>query len=283
MRGLFSSQKPHEKPVTSQNYTWPTRFGHVPMHPLEGRPVDVRPGAFFIGCAQLESRVESTTCSQPAAKELLVTPAHPKLENRIGQSLTGAQIIWESLVREGVEVCFGYPGGAIMPAYDAMIRVPDPPRADPPRAGRLAHGRRVRARLRAGGCLHRDLGTGRHEPGDRHRDGDARLDPDGVHHRAGPVSLDRQRRLPGDRHHGLHDPGHQAQLPGDEAGADRADDPRGVLHRALRSPRPRRGRHHQGCPAAKLHLRMERRGDRPSRLSTRTTLRCRSSSRERST
>jgi acetolactate synthase-1/2/3 large subunit len=38
--------------------------------------------------------------------------------------LTGAQILWESLVREGVEVVFGYPGGAILPAYDAMIDYP---------------------------------------------------------------------------------------------------------------------------------------------------------------
>jgi acetolactate synthase-1/2/3 large subunit len=53
-----------------------------------------------------------------------VTPPHPKLKNRIGESLCGAQIIWEALVREGVEVCFGYPGGAIMPAYDAMIQYP---------------------------------------------------------------------------------------------------------------------------------------------------------------
>jgi len=53
-----------------------------------------------------------------------VTPANPKLKNRIGESLSGANIIWESLVREGVEVCFGYPGGAIMPAYDAMIQYP---------------------------------------------------------------------------------------------------------------------------------------------------------------
>jgi acetolactate synthase-1/2/3 large subunit len=53
-----------------------------------------------------------------------VTPANPKLENRLGESLSGARIIWESLVREGVEVCFGYPGGAIMPAYDAMIEYP---------------------------------------------------------------------------------------------------------------------------------------------------------------
>lgn len=34
---------------------------------------------------------------------------------------TGAEILWECLVREGVEVVFGYPGGAIMPTYDAML------------------------------------------------------------------------------------------------------------------------------------------------------------------
>jgi acetolactate synthase-1/2/3 large subunit len=41
-----------------------------------------------------------------------------------GQRLTGAQIIWDTLVREGTEVVFGYPGGAIMPAYDAMLQYP---------------------------------------------------------------------------------------------------------------------------------------------------------------
>src|SRR6188508_1844723 len=38
--------------------------------------------------------------------------------------LTGAQILWESLVRQGVNVVFGYPGGAILPAYDAMLDYP---------------------------------------------------------------------------------------------------------------------------------------------------------------
>ena len=37
---------------------------------------------------------------------------------------TGAQIIWEALVREGVDTVFGYPGGAILPAYDAMLDYP---------------------------------------------------------------------------------------------------------------------------------------------------------------
>ncbi len=37
---------------------------------------------------------------------------------------TGAQIIWECLVHEGVKTIFGYPGGAIMPAYDALLDFP---------------------------------------------------------------------------------------------------------------------------------------------------------------
>src|ERR687892_250019 len=37
---------------------------------------------------------------------------------------TGAQILWEALVREGVTDVFGYPGGAILPAYDAMLGYP---------------------------------------------------------------------------------------------------------------------------------------------------------------
>lgn len=37
---------------------------------------------------------------------------------------TGAEILMESLIREGVEVIFGVPGGAIMPVYDAMLEYP---------------------------------------------------------------------------------------------------------------------------------------------------------------
>ncbi len=36
----------------------------------------------------------------------------------------GAEILWECLLREGVEVVFGYPGGANMPLYDAMLNYP---------------------------------------------------------------------------------------------------------------------------------------------------------------
>ena len=37
---------------------------------------------------------------------------------------TGAQIVWECLQREGVGTIFGYPGGAILPTYDAMLGYP---------------------------------------------------------------------------------------------------------------------------------------------------------------
>ncbi len=37
---------------------------------------------------------------------------------------TGAQIILETLMRQGVDVVFGYPGGAIMPTYDSLLDYP---------------------------------------------------------------------------------------------------------------------------------------------------------------
>src|SRR6201985_3757918 len=36
--------------------------------------------------------------------------------------LPGSQILWECLEREGVHTIFGYPGGAILPAYDALTK-----------------------------------------------------------------------------------------------------------------------------------------------------------------
>jgi acetolactate synthase-1/2/3 large subunit len=38
--------------------------------------------------------------------------------------LTGSEILWECMVEHGVDVMFGYPGGAIMPAYDALPKYP---------------------------------------------------------------------------------------------------------------------------------------------------------------
>ena len=39
-----------------------------------------------------------------------------------GMTKTGAEIVWECLQREGVKTVFGYPGGAILPTYDALTK-----------------------------------------------------------------------------------------------------------------------------------------------------------------
>jgi acetolactate synthase I/II/III large subunit len=41
-------------------------------------------------------------------------------EQTAGKTMTGASILWECIEREGVKHVFGYPGGAILPAYDAL-------------------------------------------------------------------------------------------------------------------------------------------------------------------
>jgi acetolactate synthase-1/2/3 large subunit len=38
--------------------------------------------------------------------------------------LTGAQILCESLIKEGVEVIFGFPGGKVIPLYDTLMQYP---------------------------------------------------------------------------------------------------------------------------------------------------------------
>ena len=152
---------------------------------------------------------------------------------------TGAQILWEVLVREGVDVVFGYPGGAIMPAYDAMLEYPIHHVLVRHEQG-AAHMADGYARAsRQGRRVRRHVGAGRDEPRHRHRHGDARLDRRSS---ASPgrcsSKLHRQRRLPGDRHHRRHAADHQAQLPRDARRGHRADAARGVLHRALGRPGP---------------------------------------------
>src|ERR1700674_446228 len=44
----------------------------------------------------------------------------PKKTTKTTKTMTGAGILWECLEREGVKHVFGYPGGAILPAYDAL-------------------------------------------------------------------------------------------------------------------------------------------------------------------
>jgi acetolactate synthase I/II/III large subunit len=56
---------------------------------------------------------KSTTNKRPGGS--------PKDGSRWGDRLTGAQSLMRSLEQEGVDVIFGIPGGAILPAYDPLI------------------------------------------------------------------------------------------------------------------------------------------------------------------
>src|SRR5262249_37103257 len=49
-----------------------------------------------------------------------ITSPQPQAASRSRVEMTGAQILWAALEREGVHTVFGYPGGAILPVYDAL-------------------------------------------------------------------------------------------------------------------------------------------------------------------
>lgn len=49
---------------------------------------------------------------------------HRPTQEGEGRELAGSHILCEALVREGVELMYGYPGGAIMPFYDALSAYP---------------------------------------------------------------------------------------------------------------------------------------------------------------
>ncbi len=161
--------------------------------------------------------------------------------------LTGAEIIWESLQKEGCDLVFGYPGGAILPTYDALSKYPQVHHVltrHEQGATHMADGY-ARATGKVGVVMATQR-AGRDQPGDRHRHRDHGLLADRRHHRAGADRRDRQRRLPGDRRHRHHAADHQAQLPGGRRARPGGDAARGVPHRAHRPARPGPGRHPEG-------------------------------------
>ena len=62
--------------------------------------------------------------------DALLTKTKPATESDQGinqpkQKITGSEVLLRSLVEEGVDIIFGYPGGAIMPVYDALYHYVD--------------------------------------------------------------------------------------------------------------------------------------------------------------
>ena len=146
--------------------------------------------------------------------------------------MTGAEMVIAALADQGVEHIFGYPGGAVLPIYDALVSAGQGA-AHPgaARAGRRACRRRLCALDRQGRRRAGDLGTGRDQRGHRPHRRAVRLDPDRRPHRAGADASDRQRRLPGMRHRRHHAAVHQIQLSGQERRGSAARAARGVPHR----------------------------------------------------
>ena len=57
-------------------------------------------------------------------------------KNNSTLKITGAEAIIRCLLEEGVDLIYGYPGGAIMPVYDELYKFQDQiQHTDPPRAG----------------------------------------------------------------------------------------------------------------------------------------------------
>ena len=152
--------------------------------------------------------------------------------------ITGAQSLVRSLEAVGVEVIFGIPGGAILPAYDPLFdsAVRHVLVRHEQGAGHAATGY-AQATGKVGVCM-ATSGPGRDEPGHPPGRRAHGLRADRGDHRPGAQRRDRHRRLPGSRHPRHHDAGDQAQLPGHQRRRDPAADRRGLPPGQHRPPRP---------------------------------------------
>ena len=88
-----------------------------------------------------------------SARAELTSPAKAEKHPRAGQEMTGADMIVQVIADQGVDIVFGYSGGAILPTYDAVFRHnadQDPAKGEADRidrsgkrTGRRLHGSRI--------------------------------------------------------------------------------------------------------------------------------------------
>src|SRR5262249_9694620 len=132
-RGLFGAESARravqsvERVRTSRGGPDQARVTADPR-PAVGVPV-LRGPRLGAGCTALRTLAGASGRIRAAAAgtrivRLVEKECGPGREGDFDMTMTGAQILWECLVREGVTDVFGYPGGAILPAYDAMLRYP---------------------------------------------------------------------------------------------------------------------------------------------------------------
>ena len=63
---------------------------------------------------------DKTTENHPGTKEEKGISAPLSLGEGAGERLSGAEALMLALKEEGVKTIFGYPGGSIMPVFDAL-------------------------------------------------------------------------------------------------------------------------------------------------------------------
>ena len=172
--------------------------------------------------------------------------------------LTGAEIVWATLEGEGVREVFGYPGGAILPVYDALRKYPirhilvrHEQSAAHAADGYARASGKVGVAVATSGPAATNLVTGI---------ATAMMDsvPHGLHHRPDLLQAAGHRRLPGSGHHRHYAADHQAQLHRDPPGGHCPGAARGLPRGALRPPRPGAGGHHQGRAAGTGGFRFRR-------------------------
>ena len=109
------------------------------------------------------------------ARSAMLHEAKPRNRTRIG-----ADVVCEALLRQGVDVLFGYPGGVVLPLYDVLGDYPDLRHVLVRHEQGAAHAADGYARASGQGRrLPRHLRPGRHQPGHRPRHGPAGLRADG--------------------------------------------------------------------------------------------------------
>ena len=167
----------------------------------------------------------------------------------MNRDMTGAEMVVQALKDQGVDTVFGYPGGAVLPIYDAIFQQNDIRHILVRHEQAAAHAAEGYARSTGKpGVVLVTSGPGATNAVTGMTDALDGFDPDRGADRAGPDLHDRQRRLPGGRHRRHHPALHQAQLAGQGHREARRDHPPGVPRRDPRPARAGAGRHPQGRP-----------------------------------
>ncbi len=158
----------------------------------------------------------------------------------MAKQMTGAEMVVEALKDQGVEYLFGYPGGAVLPIYDALFGQNKVRHVLVRQEGGAAHAAEGYARSTGKvGVLLVTSGPGATNAITGLTDALMDSIPLDLHHRPGADASDRLRRVPGMRHDRHHPQLHQAQLSRPPHRGSAAHPARGVLHRLERPARAR--------------------------------------------